>query len=132
MQYIDEVEGIREFIRTPDEYGFATLSFTPNKRVNLNLNYVFTGPMKIPHFGGAPNQLNDEIIVSNSFSELSAKFGYIINQKGSGPKFEVYTGIKNITNSYQDEFDVGKNRDSNFVYGPGQPRTFYVGFKIRS
>ncbi len=132
VQYIDEVEGIREFIRTPDEYGFATLSFTPNKRVNLNLNYVFTGPMKIPHFGGAPNQLNDEIIVSNSFSELSTKFGYIINQKGSGPKFEVYTGIKNITNSYQGEFDVGKNRDSNFVYGPGQPRTFYVGFKIRS
>ena len=28
--------------------------------------------------------------------------------------------------------DVGKNRDSNFVYGPAQPRTIFGGIKIRS
>jgi len=35
-------------------------------------------------------------------------------------------------NSYQKIFDIGKNRDSNFVFGPSMPRTVYVGVKLRS
>ena len=31
---------------------------------------------------------------------------------------------------YQSNFDIGKNRDSNFIYGPSQPRTFYAGIKL--
>ncbi len=31
-----------------------------------------------------------------------------------------------------DDFDSGKNRDSNFVYGPAMPRTVFVGLKIMS
>jgi outer membrane receptor for ferrienterochelin and colicins len=34
-------------------------------------------------------------------------------------------------NAFQREFDIGKNRDSNFVYGPAQPRTVFVGVKFR-
>ena len=45
---------------------------------------------------------------------------------------ECYAGIKNILNEYQDNFDVGKNRDSNFVFGPAQPRSIFGGIKIRS
>jgi outer membrane receptor for ferrienterochelin and colicins len=35
-------------------------------------------------------------------------------------------------NAYQTDFDIGKNRDSNFIYGPAQPRTFFGGIKLRS
>ena len=42
VEYIDGVEGITEFTRTPNEYGFASLSFTPNKKINANINYVYT------------------------------------------------------------------------------------------
>lgn len=132
VKYIDELEGLREFIRTPNRYGFLTATYTPNKRFNANLNYVLTGPMKVPHFAGAPNQLTDEIIISPSFSELSAKIGYEMPVKTLQSKLELYAGIKNITNAYQERFDIGKNRDSNFFYGPAQPRTFYVGVKIKS
>ena len=38
---------------------------------------------------------------------------------------EFSLGIKNLTNSYQNNFDSYKNRDSNFVYGPSTPRVFY-------
>ena len=131
VQYIDEVEGLKEFIRTPSDYGFATLSFTPNKKLALNFNYVYTGTMKVPHFGGASNQAIDEIIVSDPFSELSAKVGYTIQLKNMQSKLELYSGVKNIFNSYQDNFDLGKNRDSNFVYGPSLPRTFFVGLKLK-
>ncbi len=132
VAYIDGLEGIRTFIRTPNNYGFATLSITLNKKINANLNYVYTGKMKVPHFAGAPNQEIDEIITSKPFHELSAKFAYSISMERLGSNIEFYTGVKNIFNAYQDDFDIGKNRDSNFVYGPAQPRTFFVGLSLSS
>ncbi|PCJ65625.1 MAG: TonB-dependent receptor [Bacteroidetes bacterium] len=132
VSYIDGLEGIQQFVRTPNQYGFATLSITPNPKISANLNYVYTGTMKVPHFAGAPNQTIDEIINSNPFSELSAKFAYTIALQEVSSNIELYAGVKNILNAYQNQFDVGKNRDSNFVYGPSQPRTIYFGIKLKS
>lgn len=132
VQYIDGLEGIREFIRTPNDYGYAVLTFTPNNKWNATLNYIYTGKMKIPHFAGAPNQQIDEIFTSDAFSELSTKIGYTFSMEQVGSEIEIYGGIKNMFNAYQDDFDIGKNRDSNFVYGPAQPRTFFVGLKLKS
>lgn len=129
VKYIDELEGINDFIRTPDVYGFANLSFTPNQKFSANVNYVYTGSMIVPHFAGAPNQLTDEIINTPSFSEISLKTGYKF-PISSTVQLELYGGIKNIFNSYQDSFDIGKDRDSNFVFGPGQPRTIFFGVKF--
>ena len=132
VKYIEGVEGIRKFTRTPNDYGYATLSFKPSKKFNANLNYVYTGKMIMPHFAGAPNQLVDEMYTSDAFSELSAKIGYTIEIKKMQSKLEFYGGVKNIFNSYQSNFDIGKNRDSNFVFGPSLPRTIYVGIKMMS
>lgn len=132
IEYIKGIEAIREFTRTPKNYGYAILTITPNKQINIGINYIYTGKMKIPHFAGAPNQKYDEIISSDPFSELSSKIAYIIAIPKSKIKIEIYTGIKNILNSYQNNFDIGKNRDSNFIYGASQPRTIYAGIKIRS
>lgn len=132
VEYIEGVEGIREFTRTPNDYGYATLSFTPNDKFNANLNYVYTGKMIMPHFAGAPNQLVDEMYTSDPFSELSAKIGYTIEIEKMQSKLEFYGGVKNIFNSYQSNFDIGKDRDSNFVFGPSLPRTVYIGIKMMS
>ncbi len=132
VAYIDDLAGIREFIRTPNDYGYAILTFTPNEKWNATFNYVYTGSMKVPHFAGAPNQTRDEIFTSSAFSDVSAKVGYTLPIPNLGNKVEFYGGVKNIFNSYQDDFDIGKNRDSNYVYGPAQPRTFFVGVKFRS
>ena len=132
VDYIEGVSGIRNFIRAPQEYGFATLSFTPNKKLSINLNYIYTGKMQVPHFAGAPNQKEDEIITSPSFSELSAKVAYTFPVSKIKSNIQFYTGVKNVLNAYQSDFDIGKNRDSNYIYGPSQPRTFYIGFKISS
>ena len=88
--------------------------------------------MYVPHFAGAENQTVDEIITSDTFSELSGKIGYTIKIVKQGLNIEFYTGMKNITNSYQTVFDIGKNRDSNFVFGPGLPRTVFFGIKLFS
>ena len=132
VEYINGLDGLKEFIRTPKNYGFSTLSILPNGKFNANLNYVYTGKMKIPHFSGSPNQLTDEIITSKPFSVVSMKIGYKFTASLIESKIEIYSGIKNILNSYQNRFDVGKNRDSNFVFGPSIPRTVYFGVRIQS
>ena len=132
VEYIDGLDGLKEFVRTPKSYGYSTISILPNGKFNANLNYVYTGKMKIPHFSGSPNQLIDEIITSKPFSVVNLKIGYQLNINFIKSKVEVYSGIKNILNSYQNNFDIGKNRDSNFVFGPSIPRTLYFGIKIQS
>jgi outer membrane receptor for ferrienterochelin and colicins len=96
------------------------------------MNTVYTGPMKVLHLAGAPEQLVDEIITSKSFIDLSLKVGYTFLFKKLESGLELFGGIKNIFNSYQESFGIGKNRDSNFVYGPSLPRTFYIGMKVFS
>ena len=58
VEYIEGIPRIKEFIRTPDDYGYAVLTYTKNN-ISSTLNYVYTGSMKVPHFAGAPNQLVD-------------------------------------------------------------------------
>ena len=132
VEYIEGVAPIKRFIRTPNDYGFAVLTINPNQHFSLNLNYVYTGRMLVPHFAGAPNQTTDEIVNVDSFSNFSFRFSYATELKKSKMIIEWYAGVKNILNEYQDYFDVGKNRDSNFVFGPAQPRTIFGGIKIRS
>ena len=132
VENVDGLPPLRRFLRTPNEYGFATLSFMPNDRFNTTLNYVFTGPMTIAHFAGAPEQLVDEYVKSPAFSEVGIKSSYTFNLDRINSGIEIFGGVKNIFDSFQDDFDTGKNRDSNYVYGPAMPRTFFVGLRVMS
>jgi len=126
---IDGFNPESRFMRTPNLYGFASLDFDPNEKWDININYVLTGPMLVPHFAGAPNQLTDEIISSETCNNMSIRIErnteWLKNSESS-----VYAGVKNVLNSYQSNFDIGKNRDSGFVYGPALPRTFFVGLSV--
>lgn len=130
VTYIDGVAPTRDFLRTPNQYGFANLTINASERLKLNLNYVFTGSMKIAHFAGAINQTTDEFINTKTFSEVNSKIAYNIPSKKYDMNFEIYGGLKNMLNQYQSDFDMGKNRDSNYVYGPALPRTIFFGLKI--
>lgn len=130
VSYIDGIAPTRDFLRTPNQYGFANLTLNATERLKVNLNYVFTGSMKIAHFAGAPNQTKDEFLNTKTFSEFNSKVAYTIPSKKYDMDFELYGGLKNIFNQYQSDFDLGKNRDSNYVYGPSLPRTVFVGLKI--
>jgi len=132
VHYIQAVTPTKSFLRTPNDYGFANLSFTPNKKWNLNLNYVYTGKMQLAHFGGADNFSTDKMVDTKSFSELNSKISYTFHVHKFENDIEIYGGIKNILNDYQSDFDQGKNRDSNYIYGPNMPRTFFIGLKIKT
>lgn len=132
VAYIDGLEEKRNFLRTPNHYGYATFSFFPNEQFNTTINLVYTGQMEIAHFAGAPEQDADEFVITNPFTEISIKSGYTFDLKYLQTGLELFGGIKNILNAYQNDFDSGKNRDSNYIYGPAAPRTFFVGLKLKS
>lgn len=133
---VENIEGLpskREFLRTPTNYGYATLTYTPTKKLSASANLVYTGAMDIVHVAGEnTGQDVDEYYKTPSFTELSLRLGYTFEIPRVNSGLELYGGVKNITNSYQNDFDFGKNRDSNYVYGPGTPRTVFVGLKIKS
>ena len=47
-----------------------------------------------------------------------------------GTFLQVFGGVKNIFNSYQNDFDTGMDRDPSYIYGPSLPRTVYIGVKL--
>lgn len=132
VKYSDVLPAKRKFLRTPDLYGFSTLTFTPNKKINASMNLVYTGEMDLVHMAGAPGQAEDEFVTSEAFTEMSFKVGYTFGLKRLDSGLELFGGVKNIFNAYQKKFDKGKNRDSNFVYGPAAPRTIFIGLRLRS
>lgn len=132
VEYVEGLEAKKAFLRTPNDYGYATLSYTPNPRVSSSVNLVYTGTMQLAHFGGAPEQAEDVYVTSPTFTEISARSGYTFRLGDTGSGLEVFAGIRNLTNAYQSDFDSGKNRDSNYVYGPGLPRTYVAGIKLKS
>jgi outer membrane receptor for ferrienterochelin and colicins len=132
VEYIRELEPHKKFMRTPEQYGYMTLMYTPSKVFNASISAVYTGSMLLEHYAGAPEQTVDEYVESDSFLELGLKAGYTIVVESMDTGFEIFAGVKNLTNAYQNDFDSGKNRDSNYIYGPGMPRTVYFGIKLKS
>ena len=120
---------IDEFVRTPNVYGFLTSYWTINKAFKLDVTGNYTGPMTVPFVVGESGFIN--LVESQSFFDLTTKLTYHLDLKKEF-HVELSGGIQNLFNSYQDDFDTGPTRDSDFVYGPNRPRTFFVGLRIFS
>jgi outer membrane receptor for ferrienterochelin and colicins len=129
VEYIQGVNPLHSFIRTPNLYGYTSINYKPFKNCEVNINYLLTGPMFIPRFSNPLLSNSDEIITTKSFSDLSVKIQYNLNLKKNNTKVIIYLGVKNMLDEYQNDFDIGKFRDSNFIYGPSLPRTIYLGLK---
>lgn len=125
----NSLPSFNSFLRTPNSYGFMNFSYNPTKKWMFNLNAVYTGSMYVLHLANDLKQ-NDELKKTSSFFDISSKISYKIPFVISSIKLELFAGIKNIFNSYQNDFDTGKNRDSNYIYGPSLPRAIYIGLKL--
>ncbi|MCE4563717.1 TonB-dependent receptor [Maribellus sp. CM-23] len=133
VAWSEELPGIKDYLRTPESYGYYTLSWTPGQRFSASLSGVYTGSMLVPHYGlagdaGTPEE--DVLFKSDSFLETNLKVGYTFELKRIDSSIQLFSGFSNLFDNYQDDFDSGKNRDSGFVYGPSKPRTFYFGIKL--
>ncbi|APY08574.1 TonB-dependent receptor [Winogradskyella sp. J14-2] len=118
---------IDAFVRTPNVYGFITSYWNVNNALKLDFTGNYTGPMTVPFVISESGFIN--LIETNSFFDLTTKLTYHFDLKKEF-HIEISGGVQNIFNSYQDDFDTGPTRDSDFIYGPNRPRTFFFGLKI--
>lgn len=122
--------GEKHFFRTPDTYGYLSATISPTPVFDISLTGNYTGKMLVPYFG--PEIANPEVgelRESDSFFDCGIKLCYDL-RLSDYMKVELNGGVKNIFNSYQDDFDTGIDRDPSYVYGPLTPRTIYFGIKI--
>jgi len=122
-----------KILRTPDFYGYMTAYINPMEHLEFTLSAIYTGKMQVPHFAGgiAPDGSivkENTLFEAPEFLELNASVSYIFYDK---PEMTVTLGVNNITNQYQDNFDRGANRDTNFIYGPLKPRTVRMGISAK-
>lgn len=126
----DEVpeQKYRKMMRTPNTYGYFTASFTPLKLLTASLTGNYTGSMLIGHNAGSG--VDSPVAVNTpDFFTVNLKVAYDI------PIYKYLTlqvngGVQNITNAYQKDFDKGWNRDSDYIYGPSLPRSYFIGVKF--
>ena len=118
---------VNEFVRTPNFYGYLNASWIPNKKFNIDLTGTYTGGMTVPLVISDTGflQLNEV----DSFFDLNLKLESHIDFNENFMT-TISAGVKNLFNAYQDDFDIGPTRDSDYIYGPGAPRTFFIGLKF--
>ncbi len=131
---IDFVDEYREFMRTPNAYGYFVATWRPTSRFSTTLSGNYTGSMYVPY--EADNEetatvttTQNKVTKADAFFELHTKLSYDI------PIFhhstlQLNAGVQNIFNAYQKDFDKGPDRVSSYIYGPAAPRTYFVGMKM--
>ena len=122
-------------MRTPNSYAYFVATFTPTDQLSASLSGNYTGSMLVPHDAGFGVEGVDRFSPVNitkeppAFFELNTKIAYTVDIYND-TKLELNTGIQNIFNSFQKDFDTGAGRANNYIYGPGMPRTFFIGTKL--
>ena len=126
-EWSDTAPAETQMFRTPDHYGYFTLMVRPTQKLNIDVTGNYTGSMLVQHYAGYIDE--DVAVKTRDFFDLGVRVAYNIRLY-TDTNLELFGGLKNILNSYQNDFDQGALRDSGYVYGPLQPRSAYLGVKI--
>lgn len=118
---------VDEFVRNPNFYGYLNTAWIPSEKFNVDLTGTYTGGMTVPKVISDTGflQLNEV----ESFFDLNLKLESHIDFNDNFMT-TISLGVKNMFNAYQDDFDTGATRDSDYIYGPNAPRTFFIGIKF--
>ncbi len=116
----------RRMLRTPNNYGYFSLSANLTRKLLINATGTYTGSMLAPHF--ADYIATDRLETTPEFMDINLKATYDL--KLNGINLQCSGGVKNIFNSYQKDLDVGPLRDAGYVYGPSIPRTVFISLKF--
>ncbi|UTW63387.1 TonB-dependent receptor [bacterium SCSIO 12741] len=118
----------RSFLRTPERYGSLMAGFSGLKNTEINASMIYTGPMWVQHYAGYIEA--DRLERTPDFVELNLKASHTFKLKKN--KLIVSAGINNLLDSFQEDFDRGPDRDASYIYGPQQPRTYFIGLRLHN
>ena len=117
----------KRFMRMPNAYGFGNLTYETSSDWQFSVSNVITGRMLVPEI----LQSNSNLVLRESdlFWDTTIKGTHHFHI-GGYLHIEASAGIQNIFNSYQDDFQRGPTRDSDYIYGSGRPRTYFFSLKL--
>nr|WP_299339223.1 TonB-dependent receptor [Allomuricauda sp.] len=118
---------IDEFVRVPNLYGYLNTTWIPSETFNIDITGTYTGGMTVPRVISDTGFL--ELNEVNAFFDMNIKLEKHFDFSDSF-MVTVSGGVTNIFNSFQDDFDIGPTRDSDYIYGPDAPRAFFLGLKF--
>ncbi len=124
-----DVAPVKRLFRTPDWYGYLTLSCNITKRLTASLNATYTGSMPVQHLEGSGTPI-DRVVDTQAFFDANFKVSYNFTLFKYA-NLEASAGIMNIFNAYQKDFDQGPLRDSGYIYGPMLPRSLTASLKLK-
>lgn len=119
----------QRMFRTPNVYGYFSTDLSPVRNLSLALTANYTGSMLVPHKAGS-GVSKDVAVTTPSFFDANIKASYIIPLCSNALNMQISGGVLNVFNSYQKDFDKGKERDSNYIYGPLMPRSYFMAVKF--
>jgi outer membrane receptor for ferrienterochelin and colicins len=119
----------KRMFRTPDVYGYLTADINPWKNFVGSLTCNYTGKMLVQHCVGSGVE-KDVAVNTPAFFETNLKLAYNIPLFNRSINLQLNGGVLNIFNSYQKDFDKGKDRDSGYIYGPLMPRSCFLGISL--
>lgn len=111
-----------KLLRAPQSYGYAIVGYIPQEHWKLNVSGNFTGSMV------TPNERLGTLVETPFFTDVNASIEKTWDIKNA--HFKVEAGVYNILNSYQEDVEVGWNRDASYFYGPLKPRSFYISLTL--
>ncbi|CAL2102595.1 TonB-dependent receptor; Outer membrane receptor for ferrienterochelin and colicins [Tenacibaculum sp. 190130A14a] len=118
---------VDEFVRNPNFYGYINTSWIPSEKFNIDLTGTYTGEMTVPRVISDTGFLKLNEV--GNFFDLNLKLESHLDFSDNFMT-TISAGVKNMFNAYQDDFDTGATRDSDYIYGPNAPRTFFIGIKF--
>lgn len=117
----------KRMFRTPDTYGYFTMTYNPIRPLTIALSGTYTGSMLVEHHSGYIAKNRTE--TTPDFMDIGLKVSYGFKLYKS-IDLQINAGVQNLFNSYQKNFDQGPERDSGYIYGPGMPRSVFAGLKL--
>ncbi len=144
----NEASVSKNFMRTPERYGYATFIWKPSHHFNTTLSFSYTGPMDVPHFGLNPDDFegDEKQAVENAIARGDVIEGELLKKSAQflttdfllsydlhltdETAIQFYAGVKNIFNKIQKDYDRGVYRDASYIYGPSQHRTINFGIRL--
>ena len=123
----EQIVAVDEFIRNPNLYGYFTTFYNVTNAFKIDLTGTYTGSMIVPRVVSESGFL--DLVESNPFLDMNLRLSYHVDI-AEDFHLEVAGGARNLFNSFQPEFDSGPGRDSDFIYGPAAPRSFFLSIKI--
>ncbi len=128
QQWSASVAPQKRMLHTPDNYGYVLVDIQPVHDFTISVNGKATGSMLVPHLAGYIAQ--DEETVAPAFWDLGIRLAYDIHLY-KHYCLEISAGVKNVLDQFQKDIDQGENRDASYIYGPTQPRTYFVGISLK-